>query len=117
MPGGQSQFPSWLEYSQHLEKSVNREERNITRAADHGIEGIGGNGRRSGGDDFKLCVREPKMAVARRAASTISGQDRSRLPALGADKGSYRQAGSPGPVAMSRTVFPLRIDPSRRELA
>jgi hypothetical protein len=42
MPDCQGQFPSWLEYSQHLADCVDRRwKEHHTEAADHGIEGIG----------------------------------------------------------------------------
>src|ERR1700756_546226 len=77
MPDRQGQFPSWLEYPQHLSNSVNRRwKKHHSEAADHGIEGIGGERQTGGRGDVEFCIPEPKMGFR---------------PPSGADQGSYGQ--------------------------
>jgi ankyrin repeat protein len=62
MPDRQGQFPSWLEYSQHLANRVNRRwKEHHTEAADNGIEGIGWERQMVCKGDFKLYISDRKM--------------------------------------------------------
>src|SRR5690348_10645022 len=99
MPGGQGQFSSRLEYSQHLSNSLNRRwKEHHPEAAHHSIEHIRGKRQVVGRGDFELCIAEPKMVS--RSTSGVHHLRRRIHPehfALGADKGSYGQGRLSGP--------------------
>jgi len=85
-----------LEYSQHLAKSVNR------RGKEHHPKRLttaskvsAGNGRRFGGDDFQIVLREPNgLSLAERRPPSRGRID----PVLALEpQGSYRQSGLSGP--------------------
>src|SRR5258708_10718484 len=62
MPGRQGQFPSWLEYSQHLANCVNRRwKEHHTEAAYYRIKCIGWERQMVCRSDVQLCIPELKM--------------------------------------------------------
>src|SRR5271157_1349713 len=106
MPDRQGQSPPGLEHSQHLANRVDRRgKEHHAEAADHGIEGIGLKRQMVSKGDFKLTFFNPRRSAARRAAATISGIG--SIPKIlppGPTKAATLKAGSPGPIAISRTA-------------
>ena len=69
MPNCHSQFPSWLEHSQHLANRINRRRKeHHTKAADYGIECIGWEWQMLCGGRVKLRILKPE-AVRRSSRS------------------------------------------------
>ena len=93
MPDRHGQFPSWLEYSQHLANRSNRRRKeHHAEAADYGIECIGWGWQMLRGGHVKLCILEPET-VSRSSRSCHhfrNGIDPKDL-AFRSDQGGYRQ--------------------------
>ena len=113
MPDRQGQFPSWLEYSQHLANRVNRGwKEHHTEAADHGIEGIRWEWQMVCKGDLKSCIPESKMVC--RPASGCHHFWRRIDPddfAFGANQGSNRQCRLSGTRSNIQNCVPTANQP------
>jgi hypothetical protein len=112
-PDRQGQFPSWLEYSQHLANCVNRRwKEHHTEAAYYCIKRIGWERQTVCRSDVELCIPEPKMVC--RSMSGFHHLRRRIDPAdlaFGADQVSYGQGWLSGTRSNIQNCVPTANQP------
>src|SRR6266702_5732405 len=113
MPGREGQFPSWLEYSQHLANCVHRRwKEHHAEAAYYRINCIGWERQMVCRGDVELCIPELRMVC--RSTSGFHHLRRRIDPedlAFGADQGSYGQCRLSGTRSNIQNCMPTANQP------